>query len=101
MNSEAIIGIGTVLIALIGAVITYIIKPYFYEKTTEKQRDDIVFWVKFAVNAAEQMAKAGIIAIPKKEYVVGFLSNMGFDIEDEAIDILIEAFVGEINKNKN
>ena len=100
MNGEAIVSIGTVIIALIGAVITYIIKPYIEANTTEKQRNNVVFWVRVGVNAAEQMKEAGLISIPKKDYVVKFLNEKGIEIDENQLDALIEAAVFELNKNK-
>lgn len=100
MTGEAIVSIGTILIALIGAMFTYIVRPYINSKTTEKQRDDMVFWVRIAVNAAEQMKDAGILKIPKKGYVINFLNDIGFMVDELELNALIEAAVFEINKNK-
>lgn len=97
MNEETIVNIGTIIIALIGAIITYIVVPFLKQKTTKEQREDILFWVKFAVKAAEQMKEAGIIAVPKKEYVINFLREIGISITDKELDILIEAAVFEMN----
>lgn len=101
MTGEAIVSIGTILIALIGAMFTYIVRPYINSKTTEKQRDDMVFWVRIAVNAAEQMKDAGILRIPKKAYVLDFLNSKGIQIDESQLNALIEAAVYELNKGKD
>lgn len=100
MNTEVVVKIGTALIALIGAVITYIIVPFLRSKTTKEQRDNIHFWVWIAVNAAEQIYKEKGQGKDKKLYVLEFLNSKGIKITDEQLDALIEATVYEINKNK-
>lgn len=104
MNSDMIIQIGTIVIALIGAIVTYIITPYIKQKTSKEQREIILFWVRFAVNGAEQMDQAGIIDTPKKQFVIKYvkdiLNKKGITITEEQLDILIEAAVYEINQWK-
>lgn len=100
MNGEIIVKIGTALIALIGAIITYIIVPFLKSKTTKEQRDNTVFWVQIAVNAAEQIYQGKGQGKLKKEYVLEFLNSKGIKITIEQLDILIESAVYELNKNK-
>jgi len=100
MNGEAFVNIGTALIALVGAIITYVVVPYIKSKTTEKQRDNAEFWVQVAVGAAEQIYKEKGQGKLKKKYVLNFLNSKGIDIDDEQLDVLIEAAVYELNKNK-
>lgn len=97
MNTDAVVQIGTIIIALIGAVITYIIVPYFKSKTTKEQREGIAFWVKVAVNAAEQIYNEKGQGKIKKEYVVEFLTSKGINITLQELDVLIEAAVKELN----
>ena len=52
MNIEIII---KVVIPILGAIITYILVPLILQKTTKEQRNNIYFWVKIAVGAAEQI----------------------------------------------
>lgn len=100
MTGEAFVNIGTAVIALIGAIITYVIVPYINSKTTEKQRDNAKFWVQVAVGAAEQIYKEKGQGKLKKKYVLNFLNSKGIDIDDEQLDVLIEAAVYELNRNK-
>jgi len=90
-----------VIIPILGIIITGLIIPFIMQKTTKEQRDNICFWVKVAVNAAEQMQDAGLISIPKKEYVLGFIGNKGFNIPEQELDTLIEAEVKELNIVQN
>lgn len=84
-------------IPILGIIITVLIIPFIMQKTTKEQRDSVVSWVRFAVNAAEQMQDAGLIKITKKNYVLEFIKSKGFDITDQELDVLIEAAVKELN----
>lgn len=90
--------IGTAVIALLGAVITYILIPYIKSRTSAAQRGDILFWVSVAVNAAEQVFNASGMGDQKKQYVLDFLTEKGIKVSAEQLDILIEAAVFEINQ---
>lgn len=94
MNIEIIIKI---VIPIIGAIITYLIVPFLREKTTKEQRGNIEFWVRIAVNAAEQIYKEKGHGKQKKEYVLDFLSSKNINISEQQLDLLIEAAVYELN----
>ncbi len=87
-----------VAIPILGAIITYILVPYFKAKTTEKQRENIYFWVRVAVGAAEQIYKEKGQGAFKKEYALNFLNGKGIEITEQQLDILIEAAVFEMNQ---
>lgn len=89
-----------VFIPILGALVVYIIVPLIKEKTTKEQRENIYQFVKIAVNAAEQMQKAGLITIPKKEYVLQSLAEQGLKINIKELNEMIEAAVFELNKIK-
>jgi len=97
MNGEAIVNIGTIVIALLGAIITYIVIPFMKERTTKEQRENLMFWVRVAVQAAEQIYNEKSEGALKKEYVINFLSQKGIVVTEGQIDILIEAAVFELN----
>lgn len=89
------------LITLIGAVVTYYAIPSLKGKIAADKLVEIIKWVEIAVAAAEQMKKAGIINVPKKDFVIAFLKDKGITITDEELEALIEAAVFELNKSKN
>lgn len=97
MSSEAIVRISTIIISLIGAIITYIVVPYIRSKTSAEQRQNIYNLVRITVQAAEQMYDAGLITIPKKEYVVNYLQSKGINLSEDDLDVMIEAAVRELN----
>jgi len=86
-----------VIIPILGAIITYLIVPFIKQKTTKEQRENIYFWVKVAVQAAEMIYKEKGQGELKKEYVVDFLTSKGIKITIEELDVLIEAAVKELN----
>ncbi len=90
-----------VIIPILGAIITYILVPLIKEKTTKEQRENAYSWVKIAVGAAEQMNEAGLITIPKKEYVVEFLVSKGINVDMNKLDAMIESAVNELNLVKS
>lgn len=90
----------TLLISVIGVVLTYFVVPWIKSKTTTSQLDMIKLWINIAVAAAEQMKAAGLITDDKKSYVVKFVRDKGVTITDQELDALIEAAVYEINKAK-
>lgn len=94
MSIEIIIKI---IIPILGAIITYLIVPLVKQKTTKEQRENIYFWVRVAVQAAEMIYKEKGQGKLKKEYVVTFLQSKGMNITIQELDVLIEAAVKELN----
>lgn len=94
MNIDIIV---KVITPILGAIITYILVPWIKQITTREQRENIYFWVKVAVAAAEQIYKEKGQGKLKKEYVVDFLVSKGINITIQELDILIEAAVKELN----
>lgn len=76
-----------ILIMIVGTYMLGLIRKYKLEK-----------WVKIAVTAAEQMHDAGLIEVPKKDYVIEFINNkFKFGITEQELDNLIESAVKELN----
>mgnify|MGYP001442251267 CR=1 FL=1 len=86
-----------VIIPILGAIITYLIVPFIRQKTTKEQRENIYFWVRVAVQAAEMIYKEKGQGKLKKEYVITFLQSKGMNITIQELDVLIEAAVKELN----
>lgn len=101
MTNINLIPILTAVITLIGAIVTYYIIPLLKGKISTDQLKILIDWVIIAVKAAEQMKAAGLITVPKKDFVIAFLKDQGVTITDSELDALIEAAVFEINKAKN
>lgn len=84
--------------ALIGVVITCILVPFIWSKTTAEQQKEINAWVKIAVSAAEQIFKGSGRGEEKKQYVIAWLKERGFTVDENELDALIEAAVYELNQ---
>lgn len=81
------------LIGLLSTIITAVLIPYFKSKTTAEQRENIFFWAKKAVEAAEQIYKEHGQGKLKKEYVKQFLAEHGITLDEKQIDVVIESAV--------
>ena len=95
--------IATLIISLIGVLLTGLVVPWLRAKTTTQQLDMIKLWINIAVSAAEQMKDAGLLpdGQAKKDFVLQFIRDKGVTITDQELDALIEAAVYEINKAKH
>ena len=81
------------LIGLLGTIITAVVVPYFKSRTTQTQRENIYFWVKIAVEAAEKIYKESGQGAAKKEFVKQFLADHGIALDEDQIEVAIEAAV--------
>lgn len=88
----------TAVIALLSALVIRYLVPWIRSKTTETQRGDLLRWVEIAVTAAQQMYYQSSGA-ERKDYVLRFLEEHGFDIEDPAVDAAIEAAVLQLHES--
>ncbi|MBQ6600898.1 MAG: holin [Clostridia bacterium] len=80
------------VIALLSAVISAFLIPYLKTQLSENKRAKLKFWLKVAVEAAEQLfgSKTGQ---QKKEYVVSFLLSKGLVFDIDEVTALIESEV--------
>ena len=80
------------IIMLLSAVITTFLIPMLKQKLSDDKRDKLIFWVRTAVKAAEQIygSKTGR---QKKDYVVAFLLSKGIVIDIDEVTALIESEV--------
>lgn len=81
------------VIALLVAVVVYVAVPYYKAKTTAEQREDIAFWAKLAVEAAEKIFKETGMGKEKKAYVIKFLEEHGISLDQAKLDVVIESAV--------
>lgn len=95
MSVDITVVVNTV-IALIAAIVSTFLIPWIRSKTTTQQREQLVAWVKIAVAAAEQMFK-GYGRGEEKKYVLEFLSQNGFSINEASVNVAIEAAVKQLN----
>ena len=97
MDGEFLVKVATALISIFGAVITYVLVPYYRSKIEAGKRENIEYWVTKAVYAAEKIYQEKGQGALKKKYVLAWLNDKGIDINDTTIDTLIEAAVKELD----
>jgi len=92
------------IIPVLGAIITYFIVPFLKAKIGNEKFNQYKEWAILGVKAAEMIWVETGHGAEKKEYVVDFLNDLfnknAVVITEEQINILIEAAVQELNKNK-
>lgn len=91
----------SVIISVLGLLLTYYIVPYLKNKTGTEKMNHMILWVKAAVAAAEMIYPDIKSGEKKKEYVMEFLKSKGVTITDQELDALIEAVVYELNRANN
>lgn len=84
------------IIGLLMAVVTGILVPYIRSKTTTEKFNQIVFWTNIAVQAAEQIYVGTGMGEKKKMYVQKFLIEKGLNLDEAALDAVIESAVLEL-----
>ena len=87
-----------IFVALVVALISAFVLPYFRSITTSEQRTELAAWVKIAVAAAEQIYKGSGRGEEKKQYVLEWLYGHGVTVDESQIDAMIEAAVFELSK---
>ena len=112
MNTIDITPIVNAALALIGAGVSVFLIPWLKKQTTEAQRKELTAWVKIGVAAAEQLyvgqgrgEEKKFFAkweedngpIVKKQYVLDFLKQKGFKVDEESVVNAIEAIVKQLN----
>ena len=83
------------IITLIGAIITRYLIPWIKQKTDEKQFEALKILAKVGVYAAEQIFSTNEWK-EKKQYVLDFLKQNGYEVDAPAVDALIESLVREL-----
>ena len=86
-----------IVIALLGAMVTYAVIPYIKSKTTLAQQKEIMEYVSIAVTAAEQIYNGSGRGKEKKAYVIQWLKDRGIVVDEEKIDAMIESAVHNMN----
>ena len=87
-------GILTVLFALV----TLYVIPWLKTKLSAEDLNEIMKWVKIAVQAAEMIYKEAGMGKAKKAYVIEYLNNIGVKYDADKIDGMIESAVLELKR---
>jgi len=84
-------------IALIAALITAFVVPWIKRNTSEKDREELLKWVEIAVMAAQQLYHQ-LDGAKRKEYVMNFLFQKGYNVLSAEVDTAIEAAVLKLHQ---
>ena len=87
--------IAVALIGLATTVLTGFLIPLIRSKLNEKQNEIFDSCVKIAVYAAEQLYGVGN-GDQKKDYVLNFLHDQGYDVKQDIVNVAIESAVKEL-----
>lgn len=88
------------VIALASAVFATVAVPYIKSKFDAGKLETLAKWVKVAVEAAEQIFNETGLGEKKKAYVTKFLADMGYKVDLEYIENLIESEVYKLNNGE-
>lgn len=88
----------TALVGVLLAILIRYVIPWIRSKTTEQDRKDLLKWIEIAVAAAQQTLYQ-MSGPERKQYVLDFLSEHGFDIDDSEVDAAIEAAVLQLHES--
>ena len=86
-----------IVIELIVAIASLWLVPWIKAKLSAEQIADMLRWVEIAVSAAEQLYDATQGTI-KKEYVVSFLEERGYHVDETELNLMIEAAVLKLHR---
>ena len=90
------------VIALLLAVLTVFVIPYLKSKMSKDEWEKLYSIVVIAVKAAEQVFKLshpeGGAGALKKQYVLQYLEALGYVVDTEEVNLMIENAVYEINQ---
>lgn len=82
----------TAILALACSVVSVFIIPNLKKSMSAKDMEQLLKWVDIAVAAAQQIYYQSNGAT-RKQYVVEFLAEKGYDVDSDEIDAAIESAV--------
>ncbi len=99
MNNEMITVIIKALVAVLSVLITSVVIPYIKGKIGENKYNEIKYYVEYAVRCAEQLYTPEQWQEKKayvKAYILRKAADLGINMTEEDLDILIEGIVNEV-----
>lgn len=86
-----------IVFELIVAVASLWLVPWIKAKLSAEEIADMLRWVEIAVSAAEQLYDATQGSV-KKKYVVSFLEERGYHVDETEMNLMIEAAVLKLHR---
>lgn len=88
-----------IVIMILTAVGMYFVIPFLKAKTTSSELESLIEFVTVGVRAAEMMYKETGMGAKKKEYVVEYLKELGYTVDVNEIDAMIEGAVFDLKNS--
>lgn len=85
------------LIMLLAAIITTFVIPLLKKNASAQDLNEMLKWIDIAVMAAQQMYYMEDGAT-RKQYVLDFLTEKGYDVNSQAVDAAIESAVLKLHQ---
>lgn len=102
--NEVLFSILQAVIIILATVVSRYLIPWLKLKIDTEKVTQVIEFIKSAVCGAEQIINGTGLGIEKKTYVIDlvqkFLTQKGYKISDEQINLLIEAAVLTLNSDK-
>lgn len=89
--------LGAIITLVVFGIGTFLI-PFIKQKLGEAKTEELMRWIKIFVRAAEQIFRESGLGAEKKQYVLDRLAEMGYSVDTEALNEMIEAAVLELNR---
>lgn len=87
------------LFLVLSFIYTVVLVPYIKSKTTEEQYSKLKFYVKTGVQAAEMIYNEPGMGAIKKDYVLNYIRGLGFTVDVNELNALIESAVLELKNS--
>ena len=84
------------VIALAAAAVTAFVIPWLRKKLKENDLKQLESWVKIGGSAAEQLYNS-LQGEEKKQYVLAFLREKGYDVSTQDVENAVEAAVLQLH----
>ena len=88
-------------IEILASIVSVFVVRYLRSKLSSEQMELLSAAVNTAVYGAEQIFKGTGLGQKKKEYVVNYLRENGYDVDTEAVNAAIEAAVIKMKNELN
>ena len=95
MTDITLIFEGLILVVL-GILVAFVV-PWLKLKIGEAKLNELLFWIKKLVKAAEQIFRGSGLGAKKKQYVIQMLNDLGYTYDETKINPLIESAVKELD----
>ena len=79
-------------------IVTALLIPFVRSNLSAKAVDEVYRWLTLAVKAAEMLYRESGMGAEKKEYVRSFLAQHGYTVDEEEVEVMIEAAVLDLKR---